>query len=89
MPVMWAPTDVASQYVGTAQRERALAVESLTVPQTQDLSCRFTAAVGPCTCGPGISCVVNYGHDGIYPELIIAEEDLIVSGLPENYSLCK
>lgn len=89
MPVMWAPTDVASQYVGTPQRERALAVEYLDVPQTRDLSCRFTAAVGRCMCGPGIDCVVNYGWDGIHPELAIAEEDLIVSGLPEIYSLCK
>ena len=89
MPVMWAPTDVASQYVGTPQRERALAVEYLTVPQTRGLSCRFTAAVGRCMCGPGIHCVVNYGWDGMNPKLVIAEEDLIVSGLPEIYSLCK
>jgi hypothetical protein len=39
--------------------------------------------VGRCMCGPGIHCVVNYGHDGIHPQLVIAEEDLIVSGLPE------
>lgn len=89
MSVMWAPTDVASQYVGTPQRERALAVEYLEVPQTRDLSCRFTASVGPCLCGPGIRCVVNYGWDGMNPDLVVGDEDLIVSGLSEIYSLCK
>ena len=67
MQVMWAPTDVASQYVGTPQRERALAVEYLKVPRVRDLACRFTCPVGPCMCGPGIACRVNYGWDGMAP----------------------
>ncbi len=89
MTVIWCPTDVASQYVGTRPRERALAVTYLDVPKTRDLTCRFTAAVGPCMCGPGIPCVVNYGWDGIHPGLVIAEHDYIASGLSEIYSLCK
>jgi len=87
MQVMWAPTDVASQYVGTPQRERALGVEYLDVPQVRDLTCRFTCPVGACICGPGIACQVNYGWDGMAPGLVIADEDLIVSGLQEIYSL--
>ena len=89
MQVTWAPTDVASQYVGTPQRERALAVEYLEVPRVRDLACRFTCPVGPCMCGPGIACRVNYGWDGMAPGLVLGQQDLIVSGLPEIYSLCK
>jgi hypothetical protein len=75
--------------VGTPPRERALGVPYLDVPQLRDLQCRFTAAVGPCMCGPGIPCLVNYGWDGIHPGLVIADEDLIASGLQEIYSVCK
>lgn len=89
MQVIWCPTDVASQYVGTLPRERALAVPYLDAPKVRDLTCRFTAGVGPCMCGPGLPCVVNYGWDGIHPGLIIADEDLIASGLQEIYSACK
>ena len=55
MSILWAPTDVASQYVGREQRERALAVPYADVPQTRELSCRFTVKLGPCMCGPGIA----------------------------------
>jgi hypothetical protein len=64
MSILWAPTDVASQYVGREQRERALAVPYAEVPLTRELSCRFTVKLGPCMCGPGICCVGNDGHDG-------------------------
>ena len=89
MTVLFAPTDVASQYVGTPARERALAVPYLPVPSTRGLACRFTCRVGPCMCGPGIRCIVNYGWDGIHPGLIIDDRDFIVSGLTEMYSVCK
>ncbi|NQT51207.1 NPCBM/NEW2 domain-containing protein [bacterium] len=89
MTVLFAPTDVASQYVGTPPRERALATPYLDVPKVRDLSCRFTCRVGPCMCGPGIRCLVNYGWDGIHPGLVIADQDYIVSGLREMYSVCK
>ena len=88
MSILWAPTDVASQYVGREQRERALAVPYADVPLTRELSCRFTVKLGPCMCGPGICCVGNDGHDGIHDELHIGDSDWIVSGLPEIYSIC-
>ena len=89
MTVLFAPTDVASQYVGTPQRERALGVPYQPVPQKRDLSCRFTCGVGACLCGPGLPCRVNYGWDGIHPGLVLGKDDFIVSGLTEMYSVCK
>ena len=52
--ILWAPTEAASQYAGTPQREQAAAVNLVPVPQVRNLSCTFTAAVGACACGPGI-----------------------------------
>ena len=100
MSILWAPTDVSSQYVGFAQRERALAVPHggrsepldnsvFIVPQTRELYCHFTVKQGMCMCGPGIGCIGNDGHDAIHEGLHIAESDWIVSGLPETYSVCK
>ena len=89
MTVLFAPTDVASQYVGTVPRERALAAPYLPVPNKRTLACRFTCRVGPCMCGPGIRCLVNYGWDGMHPGLTVRDSDTIVSGLPEMYSLCR
>src|SRR5512137_2401048 len=40
--IMWAPTEAASQYAGTPQRERAAAVNLVPVPQVRKLSCAFT-----------------------------------------------
>ena len=88
MSILWAPNDVASQYVGFAQRERALAVPYGDVPQTRELVCHFTVKQGMCMCGPGIGCIGNDGHDAIHEGLHIADSDWIVSGLPETYSVC-
>src|SRR6476661_8898293 len=44
--VLWAPTEAASQYAGTLQRERAAAVARVPVPQVRKFSCGFTAGVG-------------------------------------------
>jgi hypothetical protein len=87
--VMWAPTEAASMYAGTPERERAAAVPLVPVPKVRELSCAFTARVGPCACGPGIRCQLHYGLDGICSDLIIDPADLIVSGTAETYSLCK
>ena len=89
MSVLWAPTDVASMYAGTPQREHALAIPYVPLPKVRDYSCAFTIPYGACHCGPGISCVVNYGHDGMCPGVVIAPDDLIVSGTQELYSICK
>ncbi len=87
--VLWAPTEAASQYAGTLQRERAAAVSLVPVPQVRKFSCGFTAGVGGCMCGPGIGCESNYGLDGICSDLVIDPADLIVSGTQETYSICQ
>jgi hypothetical protein len=87
MQVIWAPTEAASQYAGTPQREWAAAVELVPVPHRRNLSCVFTTGVGPCMCGPGITCECNYGLDGICRDLVIDPADLIVCGTQETYSI--
>ena len=87
--ILWAPTEAASQYAGTPQRERAAAVSLVPVPQVRKLSCAFTAARGGCMCGPGIPCEANYGLDGICSDLVIDAADLIVCGTAETYPICR
>ena len=88
MPILWAPSDVVGMYSGHPARERALAVPLVPVPKVREMppAC-FTAPVGGCLCGPGINCIVNYGWDGMNPDLLVADEDLIASSTEEVYSL--
>jgi len=90
MPILWAPSDVVGMYSGYPQRERALAVPLLPVPNERAMPpARFTAPVGGCMCGPGIRCVANYGHDSMNPDLVLADDDFIASSTEEVYSLLK
>ena len=89
LSVFWGPTDTASMFSGWPQRQRAMAVPYVPVPTVRKADCRWTVPYGACLCGPGISCLVNYGFDGMVPTLDIAESDLIVSGTQELYSICK
>jgi nicotinamidase-related amidase len=90
MPILWVPSDVLGSYSGYPQRERALGVPLLPVPKLSDMPpARFTAPGGGCMCGPGIACAANYGFDGMNPDLILAEDDLIASSTEEVYALLK
>ena len=89
MSVFWGPTDAAGMFSGWPQRQRAMAVPYVPVPNVRKADCRWTVPSGACLCGPGISCLVNYGWDGMDPRLEIAESDLIVSGTQELFSLCR
>ena len=92
MSIIWAPTDVASQYVGTPQRERAIALARYPLPHIRNFSCPFSApTVRPdkCMCGPGIACHVHYGWDAMDPNLVIASGDWIVGDPDELYSIYK
>jgi hypothetical protein len=92
MQIIWAPTDVASQYVGTPQRERAIALTRYPLPHIRNFSCPFSApTVRPdkCMCGPGIVCHVHYGWDQMDPNLVIAAGDWIVGDPEELYSVYK
>lgn len=87
--IIWAPTDVASMYSGWKQRQIAMAVPYLDVPKVHEKTCKFSVPWGKCLCGPGISCKVNYGENAMDPDLFIADQDLIVNGTQELYSLCR
>ena len=92
MQIIWAPTDVASQYAGTPQRERAIALPREPLPHVSNFSCPFSApTVRPdqCMCGPGIACHVHYGWDSMDPNLVIAGNDWIVGDPEELYSVYK
>ena len=92
MSIIWAPTDVASQYAGTPQRERAMALARYPLPHIRNFSCPFSVAtVRPdkCMCGPGIACHVHYGWDAMDPNLLIASGDWIVGDPEELYSIYK
>ena len=86
--VIWAPTDVADLYVGTPQRERAMAIPELALPHVRKIPWCGTLD-GTCMCGPGIDCHVDYGWDGMNPNLFIAPDDYIVGrDATAMYSLC-
>jgi hypothetical protein len=87
--IIWAPTDAASMYSGWKQRQRAMAVPYIDVPKVYEKTCKFSVPWGTCLCGPGISCKANYGENAMDPNLLIANQDLIVSGTQEIFSILK
>lgn len=92
MQIIWAPTDVASQYVGTTSRERAIALPRFALPHVTNFSCPFsvgTVRPDKCMCGPGIVCRVHYGWDQMDPNLVIAANDWIVADPEELYAVYK
>jgi len=86
--VLLCPTDVADSYVGTPQRERAVAAPSHPMPKPRKLDWPAPRG-GDCMCGPGIRCVCEFGWDGMNPDFIIREQDLVSRGTQQLYSLCK
>ncbi len=90
--IIWAPTDVASQYAGTPQRERAMALPRQPLPKVVNYSCPFsvpTQRPAKCMCGPGIVCHLHYGWDRMDPQLAIAPGDWIAGDPEELYSIYK
>lgn len=91
MQVFWCPTDVADQYVGTVQRETAVAAPRVALPPSREIPFRTLEVFDSngCMCGPGIKCRHNYGWDGMHPALIVLPEDLMPEGTEELYSVCR
>lgn len=90
MPVIWCPSDVIGSYSGYPQRERVLGLKLLPVPDVRGMAeARFTCKRDACLCGPGIACGPNYGHDGLNPDLFIADNDYIASSTEEVYTVLK
>jgi len=91
MTIFWAPTDVASQYVGTPPRERAAALPIIERPTDgQPVHCRWTFPRTSCMCGPGFRCGHNYGWDAMHDALRIdMQRDGIVGDGDELYAACQ
>ncbi|MDR0749132.1 MAG: NPCBM/NEW2 domain-containing protein [Tannerellaceae bacterium] len=90
MQVIWNPSDVVTMYSGYPQYERAVAVNKQQAPAIREpLAVKFTAPGGGCMCGPGFGCGGNLGWDGMHPNLLIDDHDLISASTDGIYSLLK
>ena len=87
MTVFLCPTDVADNYVGTPQYEAVLATPLVPLPKVREVECPPAAGGGGCTCGKE-RCQVNYGWDGMAPDLIIGEHDFIPNDPQMLYWIC-
>jgi len=88
MQVFLCPTDVADNYVGTPQVEAVIAVDPLPLPRVREVDCPPAPDGGGCTCGRE-RCHGNYGWDGMHPELVIGDKDLMPNDPERLYALCK
>lgn len=88
MTVMLCPSDVVDNYTGWPQREIIFALTRHPVPPLAKIDCPPPPNAGGCACGKE-RCVVNYGWDGMHPDLRIARTDLMPDTLQEVWSLCK
>jgi len=87
MQILWCPTDVANNYVGTVQRERALATVRVPLPPSLDLACPHPY-VGDCMCGDD-TCLQSQGWYKMADAFVIGDSDMIARGPQEIYSICK
>ena len=88
MTVMLCPSDVVDNYVGYPQRERIFALPKTTVPKVLDVTCPPVPDAGGCACDRE-RCAVNYGWDGMHPDLRIGENDMMPDTQEEVYAICK
>jgi hypothetical protein len=88
MTVMLCPSDVVDNYAGYPQREAVFALEKVAVPSPITVSCPPAPDAGGCACGRE-RCAVNYGWDGMHPDLHIGEADLMPDTQAEVYAICK
>jgi hypothetical protein len=88
MTVMLCPSDVVDNYVGYPQREAVFALPKVTVPNVVDVTCPAAPDAGGCACGRE-RCAVNYGWDGMHPDLRIAPTDLMPDTQAEVYAICQ
>lgn len=88
MTIFWCPSDVADNYVGTPAYERAFETRWVPLPSLPGLVCPPPADGGGCTCGRE-RCQVNYGWDGMHPDLRMEDTDYLPNDLETLYSLCR
>ena len=87
MQVIHAPSDAADFYAGWPQAEATAVLPRYSLENIVDVKDPvFVRADGSplpqadCLCGPGIRCLYQHFWDGIHPDLVIAEQDLILMG---------
>lgn len=89
MQVFLCPTDAADKYVGTLPHERAAVWPRRKVPWGPEVSCPPVPGYGAgCMCGNS-SCKGNYGWDGMHPDLVISDDDLMPNDAECLYSICQ
>jgi hypothetical protein len=88
MTIMLCPSDVVENYVGTPQREIVLAMPLRPAPTLKQIDCPSPPDGGGCACGHD-RCVVNYGWDGMHPDLKIGGNDLMPDTLQEVWTICQ
>ena len=88
MTVMLCPSDVVDNYVGFPQRERVLALSTITIPRIMDVTCPPVPDAGGCACGRE-RCGGNYGWDSMHPGLEIGEDDWMPDTQSEVFTICK
>lgn len=88
MTVMLCPSDVVDNYAGWPQREFVLAMPKHPVPPLQKIDCPEPPNGGGCACGSE-RCVVNYGWDGMHPDLKIGPHDLMPDTLQDVWTICR
>ena len=88
MKVMLCPSDVVENYAGYPQREVIFALPNVMAPKVMDVTCPPVPDAGGCACGSE-RCAVNYGWDGMHPDLMIGEGDLMPDTQAEVYAICQ
>ena len=88
MTVLLCPSDVVDNYVGCPQREAVLALPLIPVPSVLSVTCPPVPDAGGCACGRE-RCAVNYGWDGMHPNLHIGAHDWMPDTQAEVYTLCR
>lgn len=91
LKIFWAPTGAVGGYSGTIPREKAAAVKRHDAIKLREFHLAKSSGGLPvhCMCGSGIQCKRNYGWDSMHPDLIVREDDYVVCGAEELFSLCK
>ena len=85
---MLCPSDVVDNYAGWPQRETVIAMPKHAPPPLAAVNCPAPPDGGGCACSSE-RCIVNYGWDGMHPDLHIAKTDLIPDTLENVWTICK
>lgn len=90
MQIIFAPTTGIVSFEDWPQRKAVKALSDYDWPPMSEVKLKAGGGCGgPCMCGPGIDCKLNYGMRGMAPELRIDERDLIAWGTREMYNICR